>query len=357
MTPDPLERLLGGPDLPLTPRREFADALLDHLLATLAAPADAPIAVPAVRPEAGLPAPTRERPLPDPTAMPRQRPRLWFAAAALVLVALTVAYAVLRPDRSNRPASIPAPATPAPTAPAIPGVTQTALLAVTIPAEAIPAGRAGVSLHHLTLPAGVRTLAPGGHNIHLRYLISGVLTVRANRPGQLFRAASGAWEPLPADTEVTLGPGDAVLFLVITDIEFANPGPAPAQMLGYGLTLVGKGGQGGAADLADWIVNDAAYSGPEYPPPGPGIVLPGQAAVIRLSRAVVEPGASLPAPPVDRFRLAVAAPDDLAGTPVAHDLTPDGWVGNFGTTSAVVYHVTLEVPEAAGTPLAATPEP
>jgi hypothetical protein len=100
----------------------------------------------------------------------------------------------------------------------IPGVTETAMLAVTIPAKAVPAGRAGVSLHHLTLPPGVRTLAPGGHNVHFRYLIAGTLTVRANRPGQLFRAGSGAWEPLPADTEVTLGPGDAVLFLEVTDI-------------------------------------------------------------------------------------------------------------------------------------------
>jgi hypothetical protein len=111
--------------------------------------------------------------------------------------------------------------------------------------------------------------------------------------------------------------------------------------------------------LSDWIVSDGEFSGPEWAPPGPGIVLPGQPAVVRLSRAVVEPGASIPAPPVDRFRLAVELPVDALGTPVASVLTrpPDGRVGNVGTSSVVVYHVTLEIPGAAGTPLAATAEP
>lgn len=255
------------------------------------------------------------------------------------------------PDRRT---AIPAAVAP-PTAAALPGVAARDLVEFRIPAGRVPAGRSGAALYHLTLPAGAGTAAPQESGVHLRFVFSGVLSVQVDGPAQLLRAG-GAWTPLPAGVAATLGEGDAVVSFGRADVSFANPETAPAEVLWFGLRT--DDGATEYAALPDWIVNDAARAGRDHIPGGADLVLPGAPAVLRLARAVLEPGALVPAPPVDRLRLAVAVPDNGRGTPVPPDIAvpPNGRVRNAGATAVVVYAVTLEVPGAAGTPLAAGPE-
>ncbi len=108
--------------------------------------------------------------------------------------------------------------------------------------------------------------------------------------------------------------------------------------------------------MSSWVVNDHVFSGPEYSPPGDGIVLLGRPVDIRLTHALVEPLASIPAAPVDRFRLVVAVPDDVRATPgpAAIERQDDGAFQNPSSDAVAVYVVTLApigAPPPAGSPV------
>jgi hypothetical protein len=355
MATDPLERLLGGPDPPVTPRPEFANALLEHLLASLIDGAGTPAS--AIRREAQVQAARSVRPEPARADHTRRLPYVWLAAAVL-LVMLAIGYAWFRPGNSAQRETIPAvvaPATPVPTSTPTPGVSDQELLEIPLPAEAVPAGPASASLSHLTLLPDEQAAHAPLDGVEVHYVMSGQLTTQVDEDVQVLRADNSAWEPAPASTPIELGAGDAVLFIDVPDIAFANPGSASAEVLVFGLTSDSTGQM--PFDVEGWIVNDYAQVGGTFPIASPGILLPGAPAVLRLNLLVLDPDALVPTVPPDRFRLIVVVPENGLGTPTVPNVStsPDSRTRNLGLTSIAIYSVTLEIPGSDGTPLAADP--
>jgi DNA-binding beta-propeller fold protein YncE len=116
MTSDPVERLLGGIDRPVTPRPEFAEALLDRLLVELESEADRQRDPgeqnqedPMITASASLPA-ISALPFPGPRmsvaarpATPTRRNRVlsYLATAALLLLTLAAGYLAVGPHRGD----------------------------------------------------------------------------------------------------------------------------------------------------------------------------------------------------------------------------------------------------------------
>jgi hypothetical protein len=265
-----------------------------------------------------------------------------YAIVTILVLALGLGARALWPGEPARHPSIPAvdaPASPAP-APPLPAVTEETLAEATVPAPVLGSGRAGAALDHVTLPPGTRSTWTAFQNVQLRYVLRGALTVRSAGPIRVWRAGEGAWEAIPAPTEVALGPGDAVLFFGAATAGFANPGPEPAELLGWVLV---RGGDGSDPYPPEWVVHDVARSGPA------GVSLPLGSAALRLRRVELPPAAVLAAPPAALVQLGLLLPDAGPGTPEAAALEhrDDGGIGNAGAGPATVYVVTLEAESAA----------
>ena len=152
-----------------------------------------------------------------------------LATAALVLLTLGASFVAFQRSHTSReseePASIPAlvaPSTPSSSRPA------EELLDLTIPEEMIPRGDAlGSGLGHESIPPGT-TATWDLPALHVEYVISGTTRVRSTGPTQIMRAGGGGEpESVPSGTEITLGPGDAIVTPREATSDYTNPGPAP----------------------------------------------------------------------------------------------------------------------------------
>jgi len=225
------------------------------------------------------------------------------------------------------------------------------LLDLPIPAEMIPRGDPlGSSLAHYTLPQGTTTTwdVP---QLRVEYVLAGRYTVRSEGSVQIVRAGgSDGLESIPAGTETTLGPGDAMIAPRETTSDYTNPGPDPADLLAWGLNE----GELATHDPtpSGWITYDVDLSHQPPLPPGAGR--------LRLRRIELAAEEEL-APPPGTLQLAVTLPENAAGTPtpshLEHRVTANGaTVRNFGPGPTTVYVLTLEPTSAGpGTPVVGTP--
>jgi hypothetical protein len=367
---DPFARLLRGVDGPVTPRPEFADALLERLLGELTndmepGPAgvetvivpsfSGPRALPALKDRGGnggsLSAIARVRGRP-------QNPLATLATAALVLLTLLASFVAFRGSHPGRTdddlmpiaALVASPTTPNPLAPT--GVTAVTLVETTLPAEALPRGVTGCALDLSAIPPKSDTTWNVFQNVNLRYVLSGEITVRSESAAQVLRAGSnGAWQAVPAETDVTLAPGDAVLFLNMTTATFSNTGSAPVETLGWTLVVGGSGGPNPSPP--EWTGENAVLC------PFGGVALPGTAGVLRVRQVELAPGAALPPLPTAIIQMSLASPSNAAGTPVSvfgSGTKSDGTIYNRDQKTAPFYVVTLEPLGAEnGTPQAGSP--
>jgi hypothetical protein len=336
MMPDPLDRLLGGPDPPATPRPEFAEALLDRLVAMLAAPADDPVDLKPPPPEPDAAVSPHSRPLPDPSKWSRPWSRLRFAAILAVVLAGAVLVRWL--DRADRPIEMPAVVVPAtPTATPIAGVTDVRLVDAALAADALPVGTTNASLAYCTLLPGTRSTWTTFEPVHLVYVVDGPLTVRPDGPTQVTRSGS-TWETVGSGEEIVLEAGDAVLLIGRTTIGFDNTATEPAQ-------------------IVDWVV--AATAGDDHPRPhswvvselqvpgGDGVTLTEGPARLVLRRVVLAPGVELPMADGAGLRFTVSPPVNAEGTPVLSFVgrvsNPEGGpIGNPADWPLTLFVLTLE---------------
>jgi hypothetical protein len=300
------------------------------------------------------------RSVPLPFGVPRTRRRWGFAqlaAAAVLLLILGLVYLALGPGRADDgpPDTIPGAvvsATPAPpTATPDLAVTEETLLEVEIPAAVLPPGVAGAAFDYNTLAPGLQTTWTVRQNVHLRYVLSGILTVRSDNSVRVWRGGNRVWEEVAAGTEVELAPGDAVLLLDAATVEFANLGTVPVEIVGM---ILAEGTGSANPTPPQWVTGAYDLSG------AGGVSLPGGPALLRLRRFTLAADATSPAPPAALLHLGVAGPANPAGTPTPAWVVkqPDGSFDNFFGGEAVVYVVTLEATGAtAGSPAAGSPTP
>jgi hypothetical protein len=266
-----------------------------------------------------------------------------LATAALVLLTLGASYVAFQQSHTNRESGQPA-SIPALVAPATPPASRPAeeLLDLPIPDEMIPRGDAlGSGLGHETIPPGT-TATWDLPALHVDYVISGTFTVRSTRPTQVVRAGGGGKpESVRSGTEATLGPGDAMVAPRETTSDYANSGPAAAEILTWSMH------EGASSTISsppnEWVSHDVDTS--PQPPLSPG------AGRLRLRRIELAPKEEL-APPPDTLQFAVTLPENAAGTPtpgsIEHRVSRSGAaIRNFGSEPTTVYVFTLE-PAAAG---------
>jgi hypothetical protein len=256
-----------------------------------------------------------------------------LATAALLLLTLGLGYLALRP---STPPDLRLAALPALTA-------EETLLDLPIPADMIPRGDApGTGFIHYTLPPGTTTTwdSPA---LHVEYVISGTYTVRSDGSMQIVAAGEGG-EPtsIPSGTEITLGPGDAMIAPRETISIYTTSGSDPVELLFW---EVNEGDEAQTDPTPPgWMTHDIELN---HQPP-----LPQGAGRLRLRRIELAAEEALSAPP-DTLQLAVTLPENAAGTPtpdfIEHRITMNGSaIRNVGSEPTTVYVITLE-PAATGT--------
>ncbi len=224
-----------------------------------------------------------------------------LAATLLLLVALGGLFVWLAPlGERTRPGEM---------LPAISGGTEREmLLALTLPAEALPhGGRSFASLSDYSLPAGAETsweatdgaCCPG---LRLVYVLEGVLTLRSDSGGHVLRAGINL-EPafVAPSASVTVAAGDAMLLRFEDAFISSNPGDADVRFLE--ITVIDGFSPLVSAPLG-WVWHpdgDYVY----------GLAVPDQPATVRLYQTVLDPGATLAPPPGAITQLGVTVADDL----------------------------------------------
>ncbi len=118
------------------------------------------------------------------------------------------------------------------------GVAIETLVEATLPAETIPTGEAVLTFLRLTWePSAVLSLpslAPA-RSVTVEAVVAGAYALRVDVPLRVRRAARGAPD-VPPGTEVTLGPGDAVVYPDNAAAQvLRNPGPDPLVTIGVGI--------------------------------------------------------------------------------------------------------------------------
>jgi len=230
---------------------------------------------------------------PIPIASRQQRawlghPVLRYAAAAILILGIVLSFDLFRDYRADhdRGPAILAPASPEPTAES----TDNTVLETTIPADVIPASgfdSAGLAL--FTIPVGNRStwekFCCAGPLIE--HVISGTVTVRIAAAIQVVRA-DGTVEDVPADTEVTLKPGDSLITRIEATREVANTGTEPVVLISF-VALEGNSGHFDGDRLPGWqegvkdVLNDP-------------LAFLHEPIAVRLSTTTVMNGESIPAP-------------------------------------------------------------
>jgi hypothetical protein len=230
------------------------------------------------------------------------------------------------------------------------------LLAVTLPAAALPA-RVQASFGVGTWPAGAaqRTPAgatPAGAGVDL--VLAGRLGVRSAGP-LLVARAGGAPAPAAAGTEVELGPGDAAAFLdAAAAWETRTAGTGPATLLYLSVGSLDGPTTTGTPEVTGEPAPEAhcdcegaiGYLGETQ-----WASLGGGDVAATFARATIAPGASLPAHAGPGLRLVGSETVAVGEAGVL-----PGPLANTGDSPLVVYVLTLAPAGGAATPVA-SPSP
>jgi len=281
--------------------------------------------------EAWLPGPLAASP-PSPVVRgPLRAAILHLATALLLLLTLGIGILATRPllpgtgPTSLLPAAIPLMSTPEP------GPALQTLFATTLPTRLTPAaGNLDFFVWRTTLDPGIRTSHQGQiKGFQLQHVISGELTLTADGPLQLFRGSSiasgmvSAAETMPRAV-VLLHPGDTAVFAFDQTVEYANLASTPVELVAGGL-FAGHGAW--LPEGFTRIDHNELYPVPELPT-GP--------VDLTLVRAMLPPGAEVPAPPAGSLVFDVGAIEDSS---IAK--RPDGALRNIGPEEAAIYVLTV----------------
>ena len=282
-----------------------------------------------------------------PSAPARKMPWLAvpFATALLLLVVLAVGYVTLRSARSpaDRPLSLPAIVAPAP--PAIDTSGHETLASVTLPAGAVPTSASlDIIGWSAALDPGTATDAVPGccRGPQIVHVLDGELTLRVDGPLQVTRATGigAASDAVPADTAVVLNPGDSAIFDYALVARYANRASSPLHLVGGGLLAGWVRGAPAGLTLIDYNY--------EYPIP----TISAGPVDVRLIRATLPPGGTIPVPPPGAIVIDVGG---LADVDIGKG--SDGALRNLGPTEATFYVLSVEPIGPAQGVTAASPAP
>lgn len=258
-----------------------------------------------------------------------------IATALLVLVTLGVGYLAVRPGATS---TLHLAALPALEMSVIDEQGDRTLAAITLPAGSVPSPIVG-GLNHYTIPTGVQSGTEGTwvstccHGPRFDYIVSGTVTVRSAGPVQVLRRGTRTWESMPADTEVRVSDGDAVLLRLEDAFSVANSALSPAELVEVVL-------------INTTISDDPIPKGWEIHHQDihtTSLLVPDAPVTLRLQSITLEPDAHLPLPADALFRFAVSLePDAYLVTRQDFD------VQNIASRPVTAYVLTLE-PAVAGT--------
>jgi hypothetical protein len=215
------------------------------------------------------------------------------------------------------------------------------VLTLTISAAGLPHGDdVQTGLAHYTIPPGTRSTwsTTCCNGPMAEYVISGAYTVRFQAQIQVYRAG-GTIEEIAADTEVTLGPGDALLSRQETPFEAANTGATPVELLDWG--LVDNGNSAGPHQLPGWTTHNGDLQ--------TGTILAPATVDLRLRRLTLAPDRDLPITGSVATLVVTTDPNGSLGR------NSDGSARNVGADPITIYYLTLDQPT--GTPVGGTPAP
>ncbi len=278
-----------------------------------------------------------------------------FATATLLLLTVGLVLFSLRPDRRDldRPGDLPTQvsssvATPMETPDPAPVVEET-LVTLALPREAFPPYQdVSATVFMPQVPPGTRTTwpPPTGYccsGLRVDYVLEGTHTVRASGPIQIVRAGGGQPEMIPADAEVLLRPGDAMIALIETAFESENPGSTPVELVSLALL---NADAASAPVLPGWIEDhDNRGMVPRWP-------LPAGPAFLQLRCVVLAPAATLPGP---RAGFQVGEAESEASS---LGVSSDNAIRTLGRDEGTLYVASMEsVSPATATPGSATAAP
>jgi hypothetical protein len=216
---------------------------------------------------------------------------------------------------AEHPKVVASPDTVAPSA-----LTDHLLVDTTLPVGMVPAEANG-GLAYYTIPVGTdspwdpsQAGATCCTGLRLDYVLSGRYRVQSDASLQLQHAGTARWEPVAAGTELTLGPGDALLLPLGAGFAAANTGSTPVMLL--------EGVFGGAGE----VTTDPIPSGWSVPSPSSQEVIinprsvPAVPLQLRLRQATLAPQAYVEVPAGAIAQLAVTADE---GAMVAIQPNPD----------------------------------
>lgn len=234
------------------------------------------------------------------------------------------------------------------TPPATPGAAPETLIDLTIPAALLPPPPRQLALAIARWDPGASYAGAGAQGTDRRLVINAVLTgryvLRIEAGTVVARAGDAAAEAVPAGTELTLGPGDVILFPDAAR-EQRNAGDEPLEIATVLLL-----GRGTPPPLGPMRVQGLTGAGIELGAPVVTAVaeeLLGPFAV-RVRRLTLLPGEEAPAPPAGTVQLVGPA----AVGPAVTEATPGGGARNAGDAPVAVHVLTLtQAP--GGTPAAA----
>jgi len=231
------------------------------------------------------------------------------------------------------------------------------LAEVTLPADVLAfETTTNVGVTTYDIPAGTTVAVTGTADgccpaQNLTYVIEGTSTFRDAVPTYLLRAGNGTTpEVVAADTEVGLGPGDAILYRDEFDWEWTVSDDGPTRLVSFWM-IEGSGLP--SSDLASWGYVDFEFVTTD--------VLQSVPLTLRLRALTVDAGATLP-PGSAVIQLAVGSTSESPRLSTRGDYS----VKNIGKEPVELYVASLSPadPEAeiviagtAATPIAATPEP
>ena len=269
-----------------------------------------------------------------------------FATALLLLVTLGLGYLVLRPATSSNQHLAALPALEAPATPVTNEQGARTLAAITLPAGTVPSPIVG-GLNHYTIPAGTNSgtgatwVSKCCHGPRFEYIASGSFTVRSAGPIELLRSGTSTWETLPAETEVAVTAGDALLLRLEDAFDAANSTSVPVELVE--VVLIDTTVPGDPIPMG-WLSHDQDLH-------TTSLAVPPVPATLRLQQTTLAPDTDLPLPPDALFQFAVSLEQG------AYLVTGADFVlHNTGPLPVVAYVLTL-VPASAGmAPTTASPE-
>jgi hypothetical protein len=177
-------------------------------------------------------------------------------------------------------------------------VQRETLYTLTLPADVIPGEPGGTAFLRFTVAPGTSFdfsppcwVSPA---VDVWYVEAGTFTIRPAAPATVLRSAdqtTATTEPVAADAEVVLSPGDRLLYVGLPAVPgvFRNPGPEPVTGLVWGVWGAAVAGCPPIGMVEPWV---SYVDGREWTlPPGP--------LTLTLQRLTLVPGASAAFPASD----------------------------------------------------------